>query len=83
MKKSHLFLFLTISTLVLFLFWLVRDAFTTENSPPVFMMTDKIFSDKLLLIRRSSPNGNLLLKILNEKTIFQYDINQKSVSKVD
>lgn len=73
---------LTISSLVLFFFWLTKDAFTTENPPAVFSMSDKILYNKMLLIRRSSPNGNLLLKILDEKTIFQYDINQKSVSKV-
>lgn len=83
MKKIHIVILLTTIIMALFFFWLVRDVFTTENPPAVFRMSNKILYDKLLLIRRNAPNGNLLLKILNEKTVFQYDIDKKIASEID
>lgn len=77
------FLLAVSSALVLVFAWLIKDNFFTEKPSPVFSMSDKILYNKLLLIRRISPNGNLLLKLLNEKEVFEYDINRKSVAEVD
>ena len=79
----HVFLIAVSSALLLIFVWLIKDNFSTEKPLPVFSMSDKILYDKLLLIRRVSPNGNLLLKLLNEKEVFECDINGKSVAEVD
>lgn len=50
---------------------------------PLYRVSEEMFYDKLLLIRRASPNGHLLLKILNEDKVFLYDIDKKTVTQVD
>lgn len=82
MKKMSVFLLLITAAVLALFVWSIKDVLATESVLPVFKMSDKIVYDKLLLIRRTVPNGNLLLKLLNEKTIFQYDIDRKSVSEV-
>lgn len=83
MKNMSIFLIAVFSAFLLILVWLIKDNFSTEKPLPVFSMSEKILYDKLLLVRRVSPNGNLLLKLLNEKEVFEYDISHKSVAKVD
>lgn len=83
MKKMFVFPLLFVVVILFVVIWTIKINAETEAVLPVFKMSDKPTYDKLLLVRRISPDGNLLLKLLNEKKIFQYDIGRKSVSEVD
>jgi hypothetical protein len=63
--------------------WLTKDIFATEKTLPVFRLSDKTAGyGELLLVRRLSPNGDILLKRLREKTVYQYDLRRKTAAEV-
>src|SRR5687767_3964705 len=83
MKKMSVFALLIFVILAAFIFWFIKDEFTTEKPLPVTRLAESTVYDKLLLIRREAPNGNLLLKLLNQPAVFRYDLQSKRILPVD
>lgn len=82
MKKMSVFLLLIIAVILAGFVWWAKDSFTTEKTLPLFRMSDKTAGyGEFLLVRRLSPNGNILLKKSEEKTIYQYDVRRKTASE--
>jgi hypothetical protein len=58
--------------------WLAKDTFSSEKMLPLFRIGKRTASyGELLLVRRLSPHGDILLKRLKEETIYQYDARRK------
>lgn len=78
-------LILTVATAgLIFFVWLTWDMFATETGPPVFIIREESKkAQSLLLIRRTTPNGHLLIKFLDEDIVYRFDLNSKTADKVD
>lgn len=84
-NKKRAFAIFTVLSVLFFLVWMGWDTVATDKPLPVFRTGDILEHryNNLLLIRRTSSNGNLLLKILNEDSIYYFDFAANQVSKVD
>ena len=87
MNTKYLLLAAVGLALIILGWWFIKDGFLTEGPLRTYSMQPvpgevKFFYDKLLLVRRESANGPLLLKVLNEDLVVRYGFDTRQVQRV-